>query len=137
MAVIVDANVALKWVIDEDGSEAARRLVAEETLAAPDLMFIECANVLCTKVRRGLISETTSRLALDAILASPIRAISARPSIGAAQVIALELRQTAYDSLYLAIAITEHATLVTADERFARAALAHPVYARSLRLLGA
>ena len=60
MTVIVDASVALKWVIEEDGSEAAGALLLEEPLAAPDLLIVECANVLWAKARRG--HETTSVL---------------------------------------------------------------------------
>jgi predicted nucleic acid-binding protein len=50
-------------------------------------------------------------------------------------VVAMELRQTAYDSLYLALALAEGAVLVTADGRFARAALESPAYAPWIRVL--
>ena len=56
MTVVIDASVALKWVIEEDGSEAARGLLLSEVLAAPDLMIVECANVLWAKERRGSIN---------------------------------------------------------------------------------
>jgi len=36
-------------VIEKDGSEAAGALVLEEPLAAPELLMIECANVLWAK----------------------------------------------------------------------------------------
>jgi predicted nucleic acid-binding protein len=135
VSIVVDASVALKWVIEEDGSELARRLVVEETLLAPDLLFIECANVLWVKAKRGLISSEVARLALSAIEATPIRAIPVQPLAAAALAIALELAQSAYDSLYLAVAMAERATFVTADMSFARAALGHPVYRASLSLL--
>jgi predicted nucleic acid-binding protein len=41
----VDANVAIKWVVDEPDSGLARSL-ATATLEAPDLLPIECASVL-------------------------------------------------------------------------------------------
>ena len=135
MAVIVDASVAIKWVIEEQGSSEARMLIKTEPLAAPDLLFIECANVLWAKVRRRLISGPDARSALQAIEAVPIRSLSTRDHAAAAQAIALELDQTAYDSLYLAVALAEHAELVTADEAFATAALGNPVYRSSVRLL--
>ncbi len=53
MTVIVDASIALKWVIEEDGSDAAGALLLEQLLAAPVLLTIECANGLWAKARRG------------------------------------------------------------------------------------
>ena len=135
MTVIVDVSVAIKWVVDEAGSLAARRLVAEEQLSAPDLMFVECANVLRTKVRRGELAPILAREALRVIDAAPIRSIPGRPHVAAAQAIALELDRSVYDCLYLAIAIAEYAVMVTADARFAIAVQAHPVYAGHLKTL--
>jgi predicted nucleic acid-binding protein len=134
--MIVDASVALKWVIDEDGSDAARRMIVDQTLAAPDLLWIECANVLWVKTRRGQITATDARAAMLAIEAAPVRAIPTSQHASAAQAIALELDRSAYDSLYLAVAIAERTTLITADAAFARAAAAHPVYRGGVRLLG-
>ena len=133
--LIIDASVALKWVLAEDGSDRARGLLASETLAAPGLFWIECANVLWTKARRGHLTEADARGAFAAIDAAPVSAIAARGLAQAAQAIAFELDQTAYDSLYLATALAQRAVLVTADETFANAALAHPVYAASVRKL--
>ncbi len=135
MTVIVDASVAMKWVLDEPGCEAAIALVAGERLAAPDLMFVECANVLWKKVRRGEIEPAAARQALAAIGSASVRVIAAQTHLSDALSIALELGQTAYDSLYLAVAVAERAMLVTADTRFAAAAQAHPSYARSVRIL--
>jgi predicted nucleic acid-binding protein len=135
MAVIVDASVALKWVIDEDGSAAARALIENDELVAPDLIFIECANALWAKVRRKQIARSDAMAAFAAIEAAPISSVSSRVHAASAQAIAFELERTAYDSLYLAVAFVERAMLVTADEGFARAALAHPVYRDSVRLL--
>ncbi len=44
-AAIVDASVAVKWVVQEPGSDRARWL-AKAKLEAPDLLSTECANVL-------------------------------------------------------------------------------------------
>ena len=135
MTVIVDASVALRWVLPEAGSDLARQLAANEVLAAPDLMFVECANVLAIKTRRGVLTEADAAMAMSLIDAFPIRAVPSRAHVYAAQAIAFELRQSAYDSLYLAVALAERAQFVTADEAFAKAALAHPTYARSVRLV--
>lgn len=137
MSLVVDASVALKWVVEEDGSNAARTLVADEPLFAPDLLFIECANALRTKVRFGQLDGELARGALAALLDMPIRVVPSHPNVAAALSIAGELNRSAYDSLYLAVALAERAILVTADEKFASAVRAHPVYRDSLRpLLG-
>lgn len=135
MTIVVDASVAIKWVIEEQGSDAARELIAQDVLTAPDFLAIECATVLWAIARAGKFSRELARGALDAILATPIRLRPTADYASAAQAIAFDLDQTAYDSLYLAMAIAEHATLVTADKKFAAAAAQHAVYASSIRLL--
>ena len=134
MTLVVDASVALKWVLEEESSSRARALPGTEPLIAPDFLLLECANVLALRARRmaGLGAEDAVE-ALGVISSAPMRLLATAPHVGAAQAIAMELERTTYDALYLAIALAEGAVLVTADVRFARAAEAK--YARSVRLL--
>lgn len=136
MPIVIDASVALKWVIDEADSLAARALLADEVMFAPDLLWIECAASLGKKVRRAQIDPAQAVAAYATIDAMPVASIASRPHVAAAQSIGLTLDQTAYDSLYLAVALSTRALFVTSDERFARAAHAHPLYRDWVRILG-
>jgi predicted nucleic acid-binding protein len=136
VTLVIDASVALKWVIEEDGSEAATALLSSETLVAPDFLLVECANVLWTKARQRSISREQAVAALLAVQAAPLEL---RPNINhvtAAQAIAFDLDQTVYNSLYLAVALAEGTRLITADVKFATAAARHPVYGPTVQLLG-
>ena len=58
MRLVVDASVAVKWLIAEDDSDVARELAASgEDLHAPRLMASEIANALWRKARLGEIER--------------------------------------------------------------------------------
>ena len=54
--LVIDASVAVKWVVPEPGSGHAEILI-DHGLVAPDLIYAECANVFWKKVRRGELTE--------------------------------------------------------------------------------
>jgi predicted nucleic acid-binding protein len=118
--LVVDASVALKWVVEEDGSEAAAALAAQ-SLAAPTLLLEECANALWVKLRRGELTpgETVERW--RALREAPVELVPSSALLDHALDLAIQLAQTVYDCLYVALAIRLDAQLVTADRRLAEA----------------
>ena len=126
--VVVDASVAVKWLVEEENSDKATALTRlwddEGTqLAAPSLMPFEVANVLHRRVVRGdLAVEVAADLMQD--LMSLGVALHETPNLHRrALELANQLKQGAvYDAHYLALAESLGCELWTADQRFYRAA---------------
>jgi predicted nucleic acid-binding protein len=121
MNVVVDASVALKWLIAEEDSETALLVRADHDIAAPDLLFIECRNALLSKVRRRELQRTEAEEAQGALeeIGSGITVLPSLPILRQAFVIALDLAEPIYDCIYLAAALATDRKLITADVRFA------------------
>ena len=125
---IVDASVAVKWVVPEIGSDHAAAL-ATYRLSAPDLLDAECANVLWVKVTRAEISETDALTRISRLIAAPVDRVPCRELASAALKLSIDLGHPAYDCLYLALAIRAAVPLVTADQKFLQAVASHPYLA--------
>ena len=117
---VVDASIAVKWVVDEADTPAALRLRAEHRLIAPDLLVPECANILWKKVRRGEMEAHAALLAARLLESADIELLASRPLLEAIARLAIELDHPAYDCLYLAMAVENACPFVTADESFVR-----------------
>jgi len=66
MALVVDASVGLKWVLNEPDSDLAEALVrAEPDLLVPDFWLNDATNVLWLQVRRKLFTPTEAREGLE------------------------------------------------------------------------
>ena len=117
MSLVVDASVALKWVLDETGRDAADALL-DEDLVAPSLWLVEAADALWKRARRGEITaeEATERLA--ELYNAPVTSTPIEDDLPAALDLAHALGHPVYDCLYLALAIREGTQVVTADNRF-------------------
>lgn len=118
--LVIDASIAIKWVVEEDGTSEALTLQRRAKLIAPELLTAECANILRKKVQREELSKNEALLAARLLQAAEIEFLSTRSLLEAATRIAIEFNHPAYDCLYLALAAQRDCRFVTADESFVR-----------------
>jgi len=118
---VVDASVAVKWVVTEENSPAALRfLEAGHAMAVPDLFFAEVASVFQKKCRRGEMIIEDAETALRCMLAIPLEAHAAQNLAEDALRLSSRCGASVYDGIYLALAERQRCPLITADERLAR-----------------
>lgn len=134
---VVDASVAVRWLVTEHLSEAAVRLIgADHTLIAPEILFVEAANALWTMSERGDFGHADLEQALDTLLLAPVVVpVSLHDLLPPAIRLASDLAQPVYDCCYLALGLRNGAPVVTADERFVAAVRKHRHLSESIVLL--
>ena len=136
MKYVVDASVAVKWVVTEDDTLVAMQLVTSgDELIAPDFVMIETANILWKKVRRKQIDTIQATTALTTVRLPFSRFVASAGLLERAVAIAFKLDHPVYDCLYLALADSEDAVLITADHRLVAVAAGSDFKAR-VALLG-
>lgn len=131
MAFVLDASVVLAWLLPDERSTVAQRLLlrsAQERPRAPSLLLVEVANALLQAERRTRLGRGTRLELLDAFTALPI---ALEPLASEAMLRAGELAAhhglTVYDACYLELAMARNCALATFDERLGRAAKAERV----------
>jgi predicted nucleic acid-binding protein len=134
MRIVVDASVAVKWVLKEPRTEAALALRDEE-LIAPTLWLAEAANALWRHVRLGELDRKQALARLSELENAPIASLAIEPHIAKALELATEADHPVYDCIYLALALHRRARVVTDDRRFLAAA-ARLNLGEHVRLLG-
>jgi predicted nucleic acid-binding protein len=133
---VVDASLVIKWFVPEIHSEAARRwLDASHDYVAPDLLFSEVGNVVWKKVRRKELEEAEARqLAVD-LAQVAVETVGTRSLLQDALAVALTTGITAYDAMYLTLAVRLETEVITGDDRFAAKIEGHPLLAAHVRRL--
>jgi predicted nucleic acid-binding protein len=119
MTLVIDASVAMKWLIDCDETLRAQALIDSDRLVAPDLIMAETANALWRYTIAGLLDETAGKAALAALGRIIDQTYPLAPLAGEAHALACRLGHPAYDCFYLALAAQVEGHVVTADRRLA------------------
>lgn len=117
--IIVDTTIAVKWVVDEVGRQAALTLLERsDELIAPDFMLAEAAHVLRRKVRVNEITSAQMREGISFIKDAIVTFLPTTSLVEDAAIPSEELDHSPYDCCFLASALGR-GVLITADEAFA------------------
>jgi predicted nucleic acid-binding protein len=133
--LIVDASVAIKWVVDETDRAAAREFVFDtHELLAPEFLLVEASNILWKKVTRNQIDQSQARRALEELTATfdefPPTAQLAPQALS----LSIALGHPAYDCMYVAASEQHDGMLLTADTRLVKALQGTPFFPRVISI---
>ena len=117
--LVVDASAIVDLILNmpPHAASIARRLQAQPVLAAPHLLDAEVAAALRNRVLRGKLPSSAALAAIEDLLALSIERFPHAPLLSRA--FALRDNASLYDALYLALAETLEAPLLTRDRRLA------------------
>jgi predicted nucleic acid-binding protein len=135
-SVVVDASLAVKWVLTEPYTNEAVALLTDwssQQIApvVPGWFACEVANVLYRRMLAGQITAADAKLGIESLMtAVTFRDVKPATATRALEIAALLVQQATYDAQYAALAEREGCELWTADERFWRAAQGHFAWIR-------
>ena len=133
--LVVDASVAVKWLVLEDMSDIAKELYgAGHRLVAPRLIATEVANAFARKTAQGVLAPHQARYHFNFLRQFLPDLMDIDDLIEPALENACMLRHPIYDLIYLEAARRLDTQLVYADRRFT-AKLAGTDFARPVTLL--
>ena len=130
-ALVLDASVAVKWVIPSSIPPKNETLTAESlqllkryvdgeiNFIVPDVFWAEVGNVLWKGVRQRRWSQAVAESAASDVMDREFLTVSSFTLLPDALKIALAHDRSVYDCLYVALAIQCKTELITADERLA------------------
>ncbi|PIS28635.1 hypothetical protein COT42_07425 [Candidatus Saganbacteria bacterium CG08_land_8_20_14_0_20_45_16] len=118
--IILDASVILRWFIEEEQSDKARKiqddyLVDKLDIAVPDLLLYEVANALRFNKSFEVdeIDQVLTSLSDLGIKVLPIN----YALVGEAARLAYNYELTVYDAIYVELSLKLGAEFVTADQK--------------------
>ena len=125
--VVIDASALLAWLLGDNPPTAALfdavlQRATTAPLLAPTLMRTEVANALAVATRRGRLTPAQARQAARYADSLPIELEPQAETIEDLFTEAASQGLTAYDALYLRVAIRRTASMLIADDALAAAA---------------
>ena len=114
---VIDASVAVKWVVEEEHSASAALLLQCERCRAPDHWQAEAVNALWSKVIKRELEAADAEERMMVLLRAPVLGSPLPALMPRAFALSVAYGVTIYDSLYVALAEYYDLPLVTADAR--------------------
>jgi predicted nucleic acid-binding protein len=116
-SVVIDANVAVAWVVDRPYSAAAMTFIDDRwKLLAPDILIYEAGNALSYYVKTDVISARLAKEAYQLIF-SAVELIPGEALALEALEMSMQTRHPIYDCLYLVLASRNGLAVVSADRK--------------------
>ena len=121
--IVIDANVAVKWYLPENGTEAAIELTTTgNRLIAPELIRLEVLSAITRGVRNNKATAGEARAQcerwLNNLADGAVSLVPQEDLLQDAVELALKVRHALLDCMYLAVARRLEAPLLTADRPF-------------------
>lgn len=121
--LVLDASLAVAWMLAERISVVpAAEVVARHSVWVPPIWEAECVNAILHAVRGGRIEPIAARAAAADIGALPVEVDAESPPPPALLALATSHKLTAYDALYLELALRLGCPLATLDTPLRQAA---------------
>lgn len=116
---VVDASIAIKLYVPEVHSAQAIRFFSDgHALIVPEFMLVEFANIVWKKsALLGELTEAECRTIIGAVRELPFGYYYTSGLLSDAMRIALTTKRTVYDSLYVALAVSQECQLMTDDRK--------------------
>ncbi len=119
MTLVIDANVGLKWFIEEPRSSAARKILDKKgaSFIAPDIFIPEICNVVWKKVKNQEITAEQGQAIVTNVPTVLDHIVPSSELANRAFALAVRFNHPVYGCLYLALAERESITFVTDDAK--------------------
>lgn len=133
---VIDTNVYIKHLIPDPLSNKVDELLGhlahpKTEILIPDLLYVECANVLRKYIQKGLYDLGDLPNDLTELKALPFQVVSTADLMMQAVTIGVSNSITAYDACYVALSQQASAPLLTLDQKLVKALLGSTYDVRS------
>ena len=121
--IVIDANVAVKWYLPENGTAAAIELTTGgNRLIAPELIRLEVLSAITRGARNNKATASEARAQcerwLNNLTDGAVSLVPEQDLLQDAVELALKVKYALLDCMYLAVARRLEAPLLTADRPF-------------------